>query len=88
MTALGISLIAAGIALLCAGGVFWPRAPRTDAAADDGPDEFRTILDSLSEEDRRHENRDLGEAPAKDPPTDPADGAMTQPGKRHRPQLG
>jgi hypothetical protein len=88
MTALAISLIATGIALVCAGGVFWPRAPRADAAVHDGPDEFRTILDALSEEDRRHENRDLGEAPAKDPPTDPADGATPQPGKQRRPQLG
>jgi len=88
MTALGISLIAIGIALVCTGGVLWPHAPRTAAAAHDSLDEFRTILDALSEEDRRHENRDVGEAHPKDAPTDPADGATAQPGKRRRPQLG
>jgi hypothetical protein len=91
MTALGISLIAIGIALVCASVVFWPRAPRTDSAthaAHDDPDEFRTILDALDEEDRRDENRDLDKTPAKDPPTDPAAGARTQPGRQRRPQLG
>jgi hypothetical protein len=55
MTAVGISLIAIGVALVCARLVFWPRAPRTDPAARDGPDEFRTILDAPDEEDRRDE---------------------------------
>jgi hypothetical protein len=88
MTALGILLIAIGIALVCAGGVFLPRTPRTDPVAHDEPDEFRTILDALSEDDRRDENRDLGETPAKDLPTDPAAGATTELGRRRRPQLG
>ena len=35
-----------------------PRAFRTDPAAPDGPDEFRTILDALDEEDRRDEPTD------------------------------
>jgi hypothetical protein len=56
MTALGISLIAIGIALICAGLAFWSRAPLTVPAAGDGPDEFRTVLDALDEEDRRDEN--------------------------------
>jgi hypothetical protein len=38
---LGISLIVIGVALVCVGLVFWPRAPRNDPAAVDGPDEFR-----------------------------------------------
>ena len=74
MTILGISLIAIGIALVCAGLVFRPRAPRSDSAALNAPDEFRTILDALDEEDRRDESRDLGEPLAKEQPTDPAAG--------------
>jgi hypothetical protein len=88
MTALGISLIAIGVALVCAGVVFWPRAPRTDPGVHDSPDKFRTILDALNEEDRRDENRDLDETPAKEPPTDSGAGATTQPGKQRLPQLG
>jgi hypothetical protein len=54
----GISLIAIGVALVCGGLAFWPRALRTDPAARDGSDEFRTILDALDEEDRRDEATD------------------------------
>jgi hypothetical protein len=52
MTALGISLIAIGAALVCAGLVLSLRVPQTPVAPD-GPDEFRTILDALDDEDRR-----------------------------------
>jgi len=62
MTTLGISLIVIGVALVCAGLVIRLRAPRNDPAPLDGPDEFRTILDALDQEDRRDE------------PTDPAAG--------------
>ena len=88
MTAVGISLIAIGVTLVCAGLAFWPPAPRTDPAARDGPDEFRTILDALEEEDRRDESRDLGEPLAKEQPTDPAAGATIKLGKQRRPRLG
>jgi hypothetical protein len=57
MTALGISLIVVGVTLVCAGLVFWCRAPQAHPAAPHGPHEFRTILDALHEEDRRDENR-------------------------------
>jgi len=57
MTALSISLIATGVALVCAGLVFSPSA----GADPDHPDDLRTILDALDEEDRGVENRDLGE---------------------------
>lgn len=87
MTAPGISLIGIGFALVCAGLAFWPRAPQSDPAALDGSDEFRKILDALDEEDRRNENRDLGEPPAKEQPTGLADGAMIQLGKQRRPRL-
>ena len=87
MTAVGISLIAIGVALVCAGLAFWPPA-LTDPAARDGPDEFRTILDALEEEDRRDETRDLGEPLAKEQPTDPAAGAAIKLGKQRRPRLG
>jgi hypothetical protein len=56
MTALGISLIAIGVASVCAGVTFWPRAQRTDPAVAHGPDEFRTVLDALNEKDRHDEN--------------------------------
>jgi hypothetical protein len=65
MTALGISLITIGVALVCLGLTFRPRAPRIDPAAPVASDEFRTILDALDEEDRRDE-RD-GPAPRHDP---------------------
>jgi hypothetical protein len=87
MTALGISLIVIGVALVCAGGVFWPSAPRSDPAALDAPDEFRTVLDALDEADRRDENRDLGEPVANEQPTDPAAGDTIQLGKQRRPRL-
>ena len=67
MTALGTSLIGIGIALVCAGLAFWPRALRSIPARVDGPDEFRAILDALDDEDRRNESRDLDE-PGADPP--------------------
>ncbi|HZR89230.1 MAG TPA: hypothetical protein VFB02_20685 [Bradyrhizobium sp.] len=90
MILLGIALIAVGIALVCAGVVLRPRAPLTDPATDDSPDEFRTILDALGADDRREESldRDLDEVPATDPPTDPSDSGMIQPGRQRRPQLG
>jgi hypothetical protein len=66
---LGISLIVIGVALVCVGLVFLPRAPQNDPTALDGPDEFRTILDALDEDDRRDENRDFGEPPAKEQST-------------------
>ncbi len=88
MTGLGISLITIGITLVCAGVAFRPRAPRTDRPGDEGPDEFRTILDGLNEDDRRHEKLDPGEPSANDPPADPAAEAMAQPGRQRRPQLG
>lgn len=53
---MGISLIAIGVALVCAGIVFWPHAPRTDSPAPDSPDEFRTILNALDEEDHRDDS--------------------------------
>ena len=87
MTILGISLIAIGIALVCAGLVFRPRAPRSDPAAPNAPDEFRTILDALDEEDRRDESRDLGEPLAKEQPTDPPARATIKLSKQRRPRL-
>ena len=53
MTALGISSIVIGVALVSAALIFWLRAPRTDPASHDGPNEFRPIIDALEEEDRR-----------------------------------
>jgi hypothetical protein len=53
MTALGISLIVIGVALVCVGTLFWRRASRTGPAGTDGPHEFRAIIDALDEEDRR-----------------------------------
>lgn len=88
MILLGIALIAVGIALVCAGVVLRPRAPLTDPAADDTPDEFRTILDALGTDDRRDASRDLDEPAAMDAPTDPAASGMIQQGRQRRPQLG
>jgi hypothetical protein len=87
MTALGISLIAIGVALVCAGGVFWPRTPQSDPASLDAPVEFRTVLDALDEADRRDESRDLGEPVAIEQPTDPAAGDTIQPDRQRRPRL-
>jgi hypothetical protein len=53
MAPLGISLIAIGGALVCAGLEFWRRVPRTEPAAHESPDGFRAILDVLNQEDRR-----------------------------------
>ena len=52
MTALGISFLVAGFALVCAGIILWPNAPRTEPASQDGPAEFRPILDALDEQDQ------------------------------------
>ena len=71
MHPLGISLIGIGLALVCAGLAFAPRTPRHDPAALDGHDAFRTILDALDEEDRRNEQRDFDQSPAKLKPADP-----------------
>jgi len=87
VTALGISLIGIGFALVCAGLAFGPRASRSDPAALDGPDEFRMILDALDEEDRRNENRDLNKPSTKVEPAGPAAAAMRQLGKQRRPRL-
>ena len=57
MAPLGISLIAIGVALVCAGLEFWRRVRRTDSAALEGPHEFRAILDVLDQEDRRNDLR-------------------------------
>ena len=87
MSALGISLIAIGIALACAGVLFRPRAP-TDPVTDDSPDEFRTILDALGADAPRDEKRDVPDAPAIDSAADSTAGAMAQPALQRRPQLG
>jgi hypothetical protein len=58
MTALGISFIAIGAALVCVGLALSLRVPQPGPAAPDGPDRFRTILDALEEDDRRGESRD------------------------------
>ena len=72
MTALGLSLIAIGIALVCAGLVFWLRAPRVAPASPEGLDEFRSVLDALEEGDLR------------DGPIDHA--TVQDPAKRARPR--
>jgi len=87
MSALGISLIAIGIALACAGVLLRPRAP-ADPVTDDSPDEFRTILDALGADDRRDEKRDVLDAPAIDSAADSTADAMAQPARQRRPQLG
>jgi hypothetical protein len=48
MTALGISLIVIGIALVCAGLGFWPRLSLTGPSGLGGPHEFRAIIDALA----------------------------------------
>jgi hypothetical protein len=53
MTALGIGSIVIGVALVCAGLIFWLRVPRIDPAGQQEPNEFRPIIDALEEEDRR-----------------------------------
>jgi hypothetical protein len=53
MAPLGISPIAIGVALVCAGLEFWRRVPRTEPAVHEGPDGFRAILNVLNQEDRR-----------------------------------
>jgi hypothetical protein len=73
MTVLGISLIVVGIALVCAGLIFWvwPRPLRAGPADPDSPHEFRAIIDALDEEDRR--SPDAGSAePSVKPSIDPA----------------
>lgn len=87
MIPLGIALIAVGIALVCAGIVLRPRAPRTEPAAPDDTDEFRTILDALGTDDRRDASHESDDTAAMDPSADPA-ADMIQPGKQRRPQLG
>jgi hypothetical protein len=53
MTVLGISLIVAGFALVCAGLFTRPSASQTERTNWDQPGEFRPVLDALDEEDRR-----------------------------------
>jgi hypothetical protein len=79
MTALGISLIVIGIALVCVGTLFWRRASRTDPAGTDGPHEFRAIIDALDEEDRR--SPDAGPA---EPSVRPSIDAASSSHKHHR----
>jgi hypothetical protein len=55
MTVPGTSPIAIGAALICVGFAFRRGGSQVDLAGPDGPDEFRTILDTLHEEDRRDE---------------------------------
>ncbi len=71
MHPLGFLLIGIGLALVCAGLAFAPRTPRRDPAAANGHDAFRTILDALDEEDRRNEQGDVDESPARLKPADP-----------------
>jgi hypothetical protein len=56
MTALGIALIVIGVALVCAGFVFWHLASRTEPADDrvgsDGPGDLRALIDALQEQDQ------------------------------------
>jgi hypothetical protein len=47
MTALGISLIVIGSALVCVGTLFWRRTSRTGRAGADGLPELRAIIDAL-----------------------------------------
>ena len=53
MTVLGISLIVAGFALVCAGLFTRPGGSQTELTSRDQPGEFRPVLDALDEEDRR-----------------------------------
>jgi len=56
MTALGVSLIVVGFALVCGGLIMWPRASETDPAApDDGLRGMRAVVEALEEEDRAAE---------------------------------
>jgi hypothetical protein len=57
MTALGVSLIVVGFALVCGGLIMWPRASETDPAApdDDGLRGMRAIVEAIEEEDRAAE---------------------------------
>jgi hypothetical protein len=56
MTALGTALIVIGVALVCAGFVFWHLASRTEPADDrvgsDGPGDLRALIDALQEQDQ------------------------------------
>ena len=88
MTVLGASLLAIGAALVCAGVLLWPRAQRSDPAAADQPDEFRTVLDALGEDERHDDMADQAETAANAPPTAPAAGATGEPARQRRPQLG
>ena len=88
MTVLGVSLLTIGAALVCAGVLLSPRAHRSDPAAADQPDEFRTVLDALGVDDRHDETADLAETTANAPPTAPAAGATSEPARQRRPQLG
>jgi len=51
MDALGIALIVIGLALVCAGLVFWRWASRTQPADldGDGPGELRGLIDALDQ---------------------------------------
>jgi hypothetical protein len=53
MTVLGISLIVAGFALVCAWLFTRPGASQTELTCRDQPGELRPVLDALDEEDRR-----------------------------------
>jgi len=90
MTLLGVSIIAIGAGLVCAGVLFQPRAPRADPAVLDTPGEFRTVLDALDEQDRRDENGDhRAIASAKEQRTDAApETASPLENKQHRPRIG
>ena len=53
-SALGISSIIFGVALVCSGLIVRPRISQTHPTGVDGPIEFRAIIDALiEEEDRR-----------------------------------
>lgn len=56
MTAIGIALIVIGVALVCAGVVFWHLASRTEPAdnlvGDDGAGDLRALIDALQEQDQ------------------------------------
>jgi hypothetical protein len=53
-SALGISSIIFGVALVCGGLIMRPRLSHTHPAGVDGPIEFRAIIDALIEEEDRH----------------------------------
>ena len=52
-SALGISSIIFGVALVCSGLIMRPRISQTHPAGVDGPIEFRAIIDALTEEEDR-----------------------------------